>query len=290
MKKILFSMTMMCLLAFAALAQTKTDFSGNWELDTINSRLDERMRVESMRLKVDQTEKDITVGTFSKRTLTSDGGRTQNGSTVAQAATYTLVPGAAMKGETMSGGGQTSAQTTVHRAAFGADGKLKLNTVRSFETEAGKVEIKIEEIWELTDEGKTLKVTRTTEGPNGMSSSDLVFTKKETADVPAATGAVTGGRSTAPKMISGGVLNGKATSLAKPAYPDAARAVKASGAVNVQVTIDEEGNVVSASAVSGHPLLRQASEEAARASKFSPTLLEGVPVKVTGIVVYNFVP
>lgn len=93
-----------------------------------------------------------------------------------------------------------------------------------------------------------------------------------------------------PKKISGGVLNGKATSLPKPPYPAAARAVRASGAVNVQVTINESGSVVSASAVSGHPLLRQAAEQAARSAKFAPTLLSGQAVSVTGVIVYNFVP
>ncbi len=90
------------------------------------------------------------------------------------------------------------------------------------------------------------------------------------------------------KTISGGVLNGKAVNLVKPPYPAAAKAVRAGGAVNVQVTIDENGNVISASAVSGHPLLRAASVNAARQSKFSPTMLSGQAVKVTGIIVYNF--
>ncbi|MCY7375729.1 MAG: energy transducer TonB [Pyrinomonadaceae bacterium] len=93
-----------------------------------------------------------------------------------------------------------------------------------------------------------------------------------------------------PKKISGGVLNGKATSLPKPPYPAAARAVRASGAVNVQVTISESGSVVSASAVSGHPLLRQAAEQAARQARFAPTTLSGQAVSVTGVIVYNFVP
>jgi protein TonB len=93
-----------------------------------------------------------------------------------------------------------------------------------------------------------------------------------------------------PKKISGGVLNGKATSLPKPPYPAAARAVRAAGAVNVQVTISESGSVVSASAVSGHPLLRQAAEQAARSARFAPTLLSGQAVSVTGVIVYNFVP
>ena len=92
------------------------------------------------------------------------------------------------------------------------------------------------------------------------------------------------------KPISGGVLNGKATSLPKPPYPPAARAVRASGAVSVQVLIDESGRVVSASAVSGHPLLRAAAVHAARGARFSPTQLSGQPVKVSGVITYNFVP
>ena len=92
------------------------------------------------------------------------------------------------------------------------------------------------------------------------------------------------------KPASGGVLNGKATFLPKPPYPAAARAVRASGAVNVQVTIDENGNVVSASAVSGHPLLWQASEKAAYQAKFSPTYIDGQKVKVTGVIVYKYIP
>ena len=92
-----------------------------------------------------------------------------------------------------------------------------------------------------------------------------------------------------PRTVSGGVVNGKAVNLVRPSYPPAARAVRASGAVQVQVLIDENGNVISASAVSGHPLLRQSAEQAARASKFAPTQLSGQRVKVSGIIVYNFV-
>lgn len=92
-----------------------------------------------------------------------------------------------------------------------------------------------------------------------------------------------------PKTVSAGIVNGKAESLPKPEYPAAAQAVKASGEVKVQILIDETGNIVSAAAVSGHPLLRQAAEQAARQSKFKPTLLSGQPVKVSGVIVYNFI-
>jgi periplasmic protein TonB len=88
--------------------------------------------------------------------------------------------------------------------------------------------------------------------------------------------------------VSEGVINGKATSLPKPPYPQTAKAVGASGAVSVQVIIDEQGNVTSAKAISGHPLLKGAAETAARGAKFSPTYLSKQPVKVSGLIVYNF--
>ena len=72
-----------------------------------------------------------------------------------------------------------------------------------------------------------------------------------------------------PKTISGGVLNGKAVSLPQPPYPPAARAVRVTGRVNVQVLIDETGRVVTSSAVSGHPLLRSAAAQAARSARFN---------------------
>jgi TonB family protein len=93
-----------------------------------------------------------------------------------------------------------------------------------------------------------------------------------------------------PKSVvtSLGVINGKAKFLPKPIYTAAARAVRASGDVNVQVLIDEAGNVVSANAASGHPLLRGEAEKAARNAKFDPTLLSKQAVKVSGVIVYKF--
>ncbi|MEP6570713.1 MAG: energy transducer TonB, partial [Acidobacteriota bacterium] len=75
--------------------------------------------------------------------------------------------------------------------------------------------------------------------------------------------------------ISGGVLNGKAISLPHPQYPAIARQAHASGTVVVQVTIDENGNVISARAVSGHPLLQAVAVAAAHGARFSPTKLSG---------------
>lgn len=91
-----------------------------------------------------------------------------------------------------------------------------------------------------------------------------------------------------PKTVISSVVNGKATYLPKPIYSPAAIAMGAKGTVNVQVTIDETGKVISAKAVSGNPLLRVEAQKAAWNAKFSPTYLSKVPVKVTGVIVYNF--
>ena len=88
--------------------------------------------------------------------------------------------------------------------------------------------------------------------------------------------------------IYGGVLNSKAIDLPEPAYPPAARAVRASGTVTVQVTVNEKGEVISATAVSGHPLLRAAAVQAARKARFAPFILGGELVRAKGVVTFNF--
>ena len=85
-------------------------------------------------------------------------------------------------------------------------------------------------------------------------------------------------------------LNAKARSLPTPAYPAAARGARASGAVAVEVTIDESGKVVSAVAKSGHQLLRKAAEDVAKEARFSPTIMCGYEIKVVGTIIYNFIP
>lgn len=88
--------------------------------------------------------------------------------------------------------------------------------------------------------------------------------------------------------VRGGVLNGRADKRVQPVYPAVARAAGASGTVVVEVTLDEAGNVASARAVSGHPLLQQAAVDAARQWTFAPTMLSGKPVRVAGTITFNF--
>ncbi len=89
--------------------------------------------------------------------------------------------------------------------------------------------------------------------------------------------------------VSKGVVNGMATHLPKPVYSAIAKAGGASGVVTVQVLIDEHGKVVSARALSGHPLLQQSAVQAALQARFTPTYLSEQPVKVSGVITYNFV-
>lgn len=78
----------------------------------------------------------------------------------------------------------------------------------------------------------------------------------------------------------------KPISLPRPAYPAAARAVRAGGEVVVQLRVDQEGKILSAKATSGHPLLKAAAEAAARGSRFEPSEQHDREVKL----VYVFIP
>jgi periplasmic protein TonB len=91
-----------------------------------------------------------------------------------------------------------------------------------------------------------------------------------------------------PRIIVSDMLPSKAIKKVQPPYPTIARTARVQGPVQVQVLISEEGRVVSASTVSGHPLLLDASVQAARQWVFTPTTLNGQPVKVSGVLTFNF--
>jgi periplasmic protein TonB len=90
------------------------------------------------------------------------------------------------------------------------------------------------------------------------------------------------------KAASGGVLNGRAIELPLPIYSELVRRWGYEGTVTVKVNIDVAGRVISAHAVSGPHQLRAAAEEAARRARFSPTLLSGQPIEISGVINYVF--
>ncbi len=89
--------------------------------------------------------------------------------------------------------------------------------------------------------------------------------------------------------VNGSIIQGNAIKKVQPTYPPVAKAAGAEGTVQVQVTINESGDVTDASAISGHPLLRDSAVEAARQWKFKPTESASQPVKLQGILTFNFV-
>ena len=92
-----------------------------------------------------------------------------------------------------------------------------------------------------------------------------------------------------PKVLPKDVINGEALFLPKPPYPPIAKQMGIQGTVNVQVLVDETGKVISAKAVSGNPALTRAAQQAALNARFSPTKIGEQAVKVSGVIVYNFV-
>ena len=89
-------------------------------------------------------------------------------------------------------------------------------------------------------------------------------------------------------VIKGELVAGKVISKQAAVYPPIAKAARAQGAVVVQIVVDGEGKVIAAQAVSGHPLLQAAAVKAVRGWLFSPSTLDGKPVKVMGTVTVTF--
>jgi hypothetical protein len=91
-------------------------------------------------------------------------------------------------------------------------------------------------------------------------------------------------------VFKGGVVNSRATRLVKPAYPRAASKSRTRSTVEVMITIDETGRVIFACAKSGDAVFYGVAEDAAIRSTFSPTFVNGIAVKVSGIILYRFIP
>lgn len=96
-------------------------------------------------------------------------------------------------------------------------------------------------------------------------------------------------RQEGPIRVPSSIISSKAIEKPAPPYPAIAKAAGIQGAVAVQIVIDEQGRVISAKATSGPPLLLNAAVQAAHRARFTPTVLGGQPVKVTGSITYNFV-
>lgn len=186
MKKFVFLLSIVCLFAFSAFAQTSS-FAGEWKLDT--SKLDERRAatIESQTMTVEQTDKEIKSTTATVRKAPPAGGGGQGGG----------MGGGRGMGGGFGGGDGTSTysldgkEVTTEREGPGGmkipikttakmkDGKLEVSTSSTFTTPDGQERTNSSKAtWELSADGKTLTVKTTRQTPNGDMTTESVYTKK----------------------------------------------------------------------------------------------------------------
>jgi protein TonB len=91
-----------------------------------------------------------------------------------------------------------------------------------------------------------------------------------------------------PLHLASTVLQGKAIEKVVPVYPALAKQIRLAGEVSVEVIISPEGRVESVRVVSGQALFVKTAQDAARSWRFEPTILNGVPVRVTGVITFVF--
>lgn len=177
MKKFAFLIVFVALAALSAAAQNKPDFSGQWHLDVANSKLDQRMRIESMTLTVAQTDKELSVTTSTKRLPPNDGmggGRGMGGGMGGDGTTVYSLDGKETKTEME---GPMGKMPVALKAKMDADGTLKLSSTRTFNGPMGEMTMTTKETWKLSADGKTLTIERESSTPRGQMTTTLVFTK-----------------------------------------------------------------------------------------------------------------
>ena len=185
MKKIFFLAAVICLSAVAALGQAKpTDFSGTWVLDASKSKLDERMRVESMTLTVAQTDKELKVTTETKRMAPpADASAGGPGGARGMGRGFGVGDGTiaySLEGKetTVEIDGPNGKMPVKYKAVL-EGGNATLSSSRTFSTGSmGDITVTGKDSWSLSPDGKTLTVVREQSTPRGTNSSTLVFVKK----------------------------------------------------------------------------------------------------------------
>jgi len=88
--------------------------------------------------------------------------------------------------------------------------------------------------------------------------------------------------------ISQGVSQGLLIKRVQPRYPSAALAVHAEGAVQIEATVNKEGNVTNLKVLSGSAVLASAAVEAVRQWRYKPYYLNGEPVEIQTQITVNF--
>jgi len=88
--------------------------------------------------------------------------------------------------------------------------------------------------------------------------------------------------------ISQGVSQGLLIKRVQPIYPPAALKVHAQGAVQIEATINKEGNVINTKVLRGDAVLARAALDAVRQWRYKPYYLDGEPVEIQTQITVNF--
>lgn len=198
MKKLALALFAVSLMAAAALAQGKANYSGTWNLDKEKSTLTGPMRVDSITLTVAQTAKDIKIDTESKRMApTNMTPGAPGGTPPAGAPPMGGVPGRGMgmgrgfgsfsdgsvtyslegKETKVEVDGPNGKMPVIYKGSLETNGTLKLSSSRTFNGPMGEINMSSKETWTLSADGKTLTVDRESTTPRGAQTSKLVFVK-----------------------------------------------------------------------------------------------------------------
>lgn len=167
MKKAILGLTVVgvFVLAMGLASAAPANFAGTWALDKAKSEgLQGPMANADQTMVVTQDAKQLSYTT----TVTVDGQARP-----ATTNTYNL-DGTETTAEVQ---GRMPGKAT-RKAKWASESLLELNEVRSANFQGQDFQIKTVEHWELADGGKTLKVHRTMETPQGTRETKLTFTKK----------------------------------------------------------------------------------------------------------------
>ena len=185
MKKLLLLMCAVGVFAFSALAQGAEKYAGTWKLDAANSKLDQRMRVESMTWTVSQAGKELKIVSEVKRAEPPAGapaggppmgggrGMGRGGFGMGDGTTVYSLDGKETVSELE---GPMGKMPVTYKAEVGSD-SLVLSNSRTFNSPNGEVKLTTKETWKLSADGKTLTVERESTTPRGPQASTLVFVR-----------------------------------------------------------------------------------------------------------------
>ena len=130
------------------------------------------------------------------------------------------------------------------------------------------------------------KTTRTRRIENSDTQTNDPVQKEAVAETTPATTQTNAPKNTSPLAV--GSLVNYATEKSNPVYPPAARNMRMTGVVKVELIIDEDGKVAEVQTTTGPAMLQRAATDAVRKWKFRPFMRDGQATKATGFVNFNF--